>query len=267
VDWKYGLWQPAKFFPSFLGENAHVWVDYFDEVVGLAISENGDNHFHVFAKEAYGHIYADIVQWVLAHWGERPGGLRTDVPESLTAQRRALEQCGLVATGVAEVTRRYALTEMATSEPVLAEGFKLVDMATGGDWVGRAHLQANAFRNENPASELDLLTKRYVRTSPIYKPEFDLAIVEASGVYVAGCEAFIDYANRVAEVERVCTHTAYRRRGLAKAVIQACFHRLKQHGIPTAYITGISEIAISLYGKLQPAREIQRIGYALAQAA
>jgi ribosomal protein S18 acetylase RimI-like enzyme len=159
----------------------------------------------------------------------------------------------------------YRLNEMETFQPALEEGFQFVDMATHFDPLGLAKLKTNAFRGQDEVSSLDLLAHEYVRESPIYRPEFDMAIVNAQGEYVAGCEAFIDTENQMAEVERVCTHSAYRRRGLAQAVIQACFHRLRRHGIPTAYITGMSKGAISLYGRLAYAKEIRRVGYQLGE--
>ncbi len=261
VDWKYGLWREDKYFPNFFRKNAQLWLDYFGELIGFAISENGDNMFQIFIKDAYMQVYTEMAQWVIEHWRDRDVALATQVTEKQPAQLRILEQCGFVSKGIAEVTRMYNLSDMETAAPVLAEGFELVDMATHYDPIGLARLKANAFSNRNSVSNVELLAHEYVRESPIYQPEFDLAIVTAQGEYVAGCEAFIDYENGVAEIERVCTHSAYRRKGLAKAVIQACFHRLRNHGIPTAYITGMSEGAISLYGKLGHHKEINRVHY------
>ena len=96
--------------------------------------------------------------------------------------------------------------------------------------------------------------------------EFDLSIINPQGEHVAGCEAFIDYENGVAEIERVCTHSGYRRRGLAKAVIESCFHRLRSHGIYTAYITGWNEATNNLYGKLGHSKEVERSCYELIRA-
>jgi GNAT superfamily N-acetyltransferase len=265
VDWKFGLWREEKYFPTFFPKNAQLWLDYFDDIVGFAISENGDANFHIFLKDSYAYLYEEIVQWVMEHWHDRGGALRTELSENRTAQARTLEKHGFASQGIAEVTRMYRLFEMEIVQPALADGFRLVDMAAHFDPVGLAKLKANAFRGQNQVSELDLLTHAYVRESPIYKPEFDLAILNENGEYVAGCEAFIDDDNAVAEIERVCVHSAYRRKGLAKAVIQACFDRLRTRGIPTAFITGMSTEAISLYGKLEHAKEINRIGYVLTE--
>ncbi len=264
VDWKYGLWREEKHIPDFFSKNAQLWLDYFDELIGFAISENGDAMFHIFIKDSYAHVYSQMVQWVLEHWSNRKGGLRTQLTEKQTAELRTLGRCGFVSQGVSEVTRMYDTSQAGASEPVIADGFRLVDMATHYDPVGLARLKLDAFHGQGTVSNLDLLAYEYVRTSPIYKPDFDLAIVTREEQYVAACEAFIDYENGVAEIERVCTHSAYRRRGLAQAVIKECFYRLRAHGIPTAFITGMSEDAISLYGKLGHCQEVRRIDMVLA---
>ncbi|HEY3291359.1 MAG TPA: GNAT family N-acetyltransferase, partial [Anaerolineae bacterium] len=71
---------------------------------------------------------------------------------------------------------------------------------------------------------------------------------------VSSCVGFLDHKNRIAEVERVCTHGLYRRRGLAEAVIRACLERLKEAGYEFAYIQGYSPDANSLYSRLGPSR-------------
>jgi ribosomal protein S18 acetylase RimI-like enzyme len=69
---------------------------------------------------------------------------------------------------------------------------------------------------------------------------------------VAGCEALIDTHNLEADIERVCTHSGYRRRGFGKAVIQECMIRLQAMGMKKAHIVGYGEGAISLYSALRP---------------
>ena len=61
----------------------------------------------------------------------------------------------------------------------------------------------------------------------------------------------MDYKNNYAEIEAVCTHNEYRRRGLAQAVIMECMRRLRDEGVKYAYISGYSEETISLYGKFE----------------
>ena len=59
----------------------------------------------------------------------------------------------------------------------------------------------------------------------------------------------------------MCTHSAFRQRGFARAVIQECLLRLRQMGLHKAYITGYSRQAIGLYGSLGGAEEMKSFVY------
>ena len=74
---------------------------------------------------------------------------------------------------------------------------------------------------------------------------------------MAGCEALINAAAFEADIERVCTHSDFRQRGFACAVIQECLYRLKDMGIHNACITGYSPQAIALYGSLGAVDEVK----------
>ena len=86
-------------------------------------------------------------------------------------------------------------------------------------------------------------------------------IMDDQGKLVAGCEALIDVANGSAEIERVCTHSDFRKRGFAKAVLIKCLKALADHGINRAYITGMEEMTIRLYGTLGHLEETKRLHY------
>ena len=125
-------------------------------------------------------------------------------------------------------------------------------MRDGEDYFGKAMLYVNAFEGRTEISDYDLLRFEYSRENPAYDPSFDLSVVADDGTHVASCVGFNDPAHSVAEVEKICTHQQYRRRGLAEAVIRECFHRLQRRGIERAYITGYSDEANRLYERLGP---------------
>jgi GNAT superfamily N-acetyltransferase len=263
MDWKYGLWQSQKTLPSFFSENAQLWVNQADEVLGFVISENSDSSFSVFECESDPKLYSEMIQWVITYWGAREGRLETELNTAQIRQQQCLDQLGFQSQESSEITQVYALKNRHGKPPLLAAGLRLVDMAETFDPVGKATLQIKAFSNRDDLSELDLQTRAYVRKSPIYNPRFDLSIVNASGEHLAGCEAFIDVVNGVAEIERVCTHPKARRQGLARAVIEHCFYRLRDHGIETAYITGWNEATNTLYHSLGAVKQVKRIHYEL----
>jgi GNAT superfamily N-acetyltransferase len=145
---------------------------------------------------------------------------------------------------------------------VLPPGFRIVDMIENHDFRGKKVLTANAFQNGAAERDVDVKAYEYARQSPIYEARYDLSVVDDEGRHVAACEGFAVYSDRMAEVERVCTHSDYRRRGLAEAVIRACFHRLFANGIDVAYITGYSGEAKGLYARLGAVEAKQWLLYA-----
>ncbi|MDP4091348.1 MAG: GNAT family N-acetyltransferase, partial [Bacillota bacterium] len=76
-------------------------------------------------------------------------------------------------------------------------------------------------------------------------------------------EAFIDYDNNTAEIERVCTHSDFYNKGYAQKVLKACMRALYNHSIYTAYISGSYDKSIYLYGKLGHVKEVKRNFYQL----
>lgn len=56
----------------------------------------------------------------------------------------------------------------------------------------------------------------------------------------------------MAEIETICTHSDYRRKGLAEAVIKECMKRLDKLGIKKVYITAWNDITNNLYEKIGP---------------
>jgi ribosomal protein S18 acetylase RimI-like enzyme len=71
-------------------------------------------------------------------------------------------------------------------------------------------------------------------------------------------------ANVTADIERICTHSCFRKRGFARAVIQECLDRLREMGMCRAYITGYSHEAIALYGSLGAAEQSKMVIYETA---
>jgi predicted GNAT family acetyltransferase len=79
--------------------------------------------------------------------------------------------------------------------------------------------------------------------------------------FVASAEALINAHCLEADIERVCTHSDFRKRGFARAISLECMYRLKEMGIRNAYITGYSPAAIALYGSMGHAGEFRSFIY------
>jgi ribosomal protein S18 acetylase RimI-like enzyme len=259
VDWKYGLWGAKLEAPNFCDANAHLWFDAFGGLAGLAISENGDANIAVITRAGYRFLFPEILDWALDAWAARGPRFSLELTERQELEARALEERGF-RRGARYATRRFDLARRRTLAPPLEPGFAIVDMETAPDYRGRRLLRANAFqgREELSADELraDLQLDAVSRGGPIYHAACDIAVRAPDGRLVAGCEALLDAHNAEADIERVCTHSAFRRRGFARAAILACMERLRAMGMRHAYITGYSDAAIGLYGSLDHVAEL-----------
>lgn len=264
VDWKYGLFEKKRSYAAFCNENAHLWFDAFGELAGFAISEGGDAGFAIITLAGYRFLYEEILQWILQNWGDRGPRFSTEITGRQALEASVLERYGFRSKSVF-FTRQFDLTgEMVPRFP-LEPGFIIVDLYTDPDYRAQAILRADAFQGRSTISEQELDERlkyyNYAASGPIYHPQTDLCVMAEDGRFVSGCEALIDAQNAEADIERVCTHSSFRKRGFARAVIQECLYRLRDMGLHRAYITGYSPEAIALYGSLGAVDESRSFVY------
>jgi ribosomal protein S18 acetylase RimI-like enzyme len=253
VDWKWAVYTNKQKTPFFTDDNAHLWFDGFDSLAGFVVSESGDANFAILTRAGYRFLFEEMLCWALDAWADRGPRFSIEITEEQAAEAVVLERHGFTR---AETfwTRRFDLTRALFPRPELEPGFSIVDMAAHPDYVAQRVLRYNAFHKgaEYSAEELPhaLLLDEVARRNPIYHAPTDICIMAPDGRLVAGCEALIDAHNGEADIERVCTHNAFRRRGFARAAIVECLHRLQDMGLHSAYIMGYSEGALALYGSL-----------------
>ena len=197
VDWKYGLWSPNKYFPTFFSQNAQLWFDYLGDLIGFAISEGGDGSFTLFTEERHGYLYSEMLEWVIRHWADREGTLTTEVNENQFAEQHTLEAHQFVSQGIFEVTRAFDCENARSMSCDLPSGFTFSTMQA----------------NYRPIEQLELKLNAFMKM------------------------------------------------GLAKAVLLKCMQALADHGIHHAYITGMEEMTIRLYGTLGHLEETKRYYY------
>ncbi len=264
VDWKYGLYDHKLTFTAFCDQNAHLWFDAFGDLVGFAIAESGDASFSILTLDGYRLLYEEILQWVFQNWDNRLPPLSTEITEKQVVEAAILERCGFKLQSTF-YTRRFDLTGELVPRVPLEPGFEIVDMHAHPDYRAQRILRANAFQGKDSLSEeeLERAIKFYnhSHSGPIYHPQTDLCVMAPDGQFVSGCEALIDARNCEADIERVCTHSSFRKRGFARAVIQECLYRLRDMGIRSAYITGYSPEAIALYGSIGAVGEAKAFVY------
>ncbi|MCT1403709.1 GNAT family N-acetyltransferase [Paenibacillus sp. p3-SID867] len=73
-------------------------------------------------------------------------------------------------------------------------------------------------------------------SSPTYKQELDLVIVDEEDQIVGFANVWHDTANNIANIEPFGTAPSHRRKGLATNLLYECMHRLRKMGISKLYI-------------------------------
>jgi len=241
----------GHFFPSYMRDNAQLWFNSIDELVGFAISENGNAEFYVMVRRGHEFLYGEMIEWVKINWSGKKGVLTTHAGEGQHVLMQALKASNFKKGELWEVRKQYDLSAIDLTAPVLPEGIELSDMFKRPDEMGIRLLRNHAFRGSNEVSDFDLARQRFGNENSYYFPNLDIYAHNQDNLIVAGCVGFVDYKSNHAEIEVVCTHGEYRRRGLAQAVIIECMRRLRDAGLQHVYISGSSEAAIGLYGKFE----------------
>lgn len=253
VDWKYALWGHKLTTPGFFSQNAQVWFDGFGRLAGLAISENGGPEAAIITTAGFRFLYEEMLAWAVENWGERGAGLAVEITGQQGLEAGFLEKQGFKRE-TAFYRSEFDLNQELVERYPLEAGYRIVAMQSAADYHKQLLLRQNAFagKTDLSAEEIERIAaiSRQARNNPIYHAGTDLCVLAPDGRYASGCEALIDTFNREADIERVCTHSDYRRRGLARIVIQECLYRLQEMGMEKAYITGYSEGALALYGSL-----------------
>jgi len=107
VDWKYNLGNFKRRFPGNYAKAAHLWFNYYDELIGFVLSEEFDNEFTILVLDIYSYLYPEMLAWVHSEWGEQYSQLTTCVVATHAAYITTLEQCGYTKTDEIEMTRMF----------------------------------------------------------------------------------------------------------------------------------------------------------------
>jgi GNAT superfamily N-acetyltransferase len=262
VDWKYNLYNFKRRFPGNYATAAHLWFNYYDELIGFVISEEFDDQFDIILLEEYNYLYPEMLLWVSSEWGQLYRQLSTSAVETHVARITALEQAGYKRTDDIEMVRILDTVQFR-DHPYPTAPLSFQSMAENKNYDNQRLLRLSAWPHHTDDKQTDDAIRAFCRTSPIYDARFDFVLIDSSGAHLSGCEAFVDRANNTAEIERVCTHAEYHNKGYALMTLQSCLRVLHENQISTAYLTGWDDKTIHLYGKLGPVKEFARFFYTL----
>ncbi|MEZ4680099.1 MAG: GNAT family N-acetyltransferase [Caldilineaceae bacterium] len=258
--WRYNIHANKKPDYLFFRDNVHLWRTDTHELVGLCISEYGENDLFIEVLPAYQQIYPAIFDWIEGTWAATRVAIEIDVFNDDAQKIHRLEAQGFSFLAHFENKRIYDLEQVELGY-TLEPGFTIQRFSASRDFAGRVALVRSAFGNTR-YTEANI---QGLMASPDYIDEYNLSVVAPDGQQVAYCIGWHDRSKAQAGyIEPVGTHAAFRRRGFAKAINRECFRRMKANGIKTVEIASRAEpdVANFLYNALGPAskREVHKYG-------
>ena len=220
------------------------------KLVGVVNPEDGRDFF-VHIHPSFRHIEEEMVEWAEQHHeASRPPDI-DHWPLSTFLREHDVERAALLARrgyrnlGQCGYTRRRTLSAKIPDAP-LPDGFVVRNIcgADEADLVKRAAVANHAFNSTRST----LQTVRVLQEAPTYREDLDLVVVAPDGTFAAYCVIWFGEENRIGWYEPVGTHPAYRRLGLAKAMMCDGLWRLQALGAAEAYVgVGTGEAANRLY--------------------
>lgn len=140
--------------------------------------------------------------------------------------------------------------DVPLDEPLMPRGFKIRHLS-GPDDIDAYVALVNSAIPEATSVETH---QRWIKT-PEYIPELDLIAVADDGTFAAFCQSYYDPLDLARSTRRegwtdpIGTAPAYRKKGLARAIVLEALWRLKRRGIEDAVlgVAGSNEAAQKLY--------------------
>jgi len=214
-----------------------------DVAVGLIEGENVVALVHPTARDRGRED--EVRRWAVGRVEEKvcvagsgtPYTLVEEVAEDAPARVAAVESAGYTRGPSHYVSYRRDISA-PLPEPLVPVGYVVCHMAGEEEAAARGTLQRDAFSgtySDESAAARWLGTMRM----PGYDPALDLVIVASDGTLVAGCLCWLDARNQVGLVEPLGTRPAYRRRGLASALLAEGLRRLAACGATAALVTAV----------------------------
>lgn len=236
LDW----WRSTHADPAHIHKASLWFVD--GELAGFIWPS--DNSADLLVHPAHRDIEAAMLNWAEAHLAAADGD---DAPHATTwamtqdaTRVKLLEANGHHRTE-ASLTWHTADLSRTIPAPDLPDGFTLRAFAGEEEIEARVEVHRSAFH----PSRMTVEKHRRVMASPTYRQAFDLLAVAADGSLAAYCIVWYDEANRFGVFEPVGTHQAFRRLGLAKAVLHHGQRRLQETSATHAHVLAAGDNAAS----------------------
>lgn len=180
--WRYNVHASKEREDRFFRDNVHVWRSNTREIVGICISEYGNNDLFIEVLPGYEGIYSDIFYWIDNCWAATRATIEIDVFNQDVQKIRRLKTRGFSFMSHFENKRAYDLERLDLGY-TLEEGFTIQAFSESLDFASRVALVQSAFNNPR-YRETNL---KGLMASPDYIDEYNLGIISPDKQHVAYC--------------------------------------------------------------------------------
>jgi len=119
------------------------------------------------------------------------------------------------------------------------DGWTVREVGGEGEWEERVEIHREVWH----PSRVTLEAYRRLRAAPGYDPSLDLVAVDCDGEFGSYCICWFDPEGRTGLFEPLGTRSAYRGKGLGKAVMYEGLRRLRELGAQSAFVTAVHDNA------------------------
>lgn len=222
------------------------WQDVHGNDIGVCLAEGKDIQTIAHPTAKNDQLLAAMHLWGEEHLadlasaaGQSEFEVNKEVYSDSPTSIERVEDAGYARTATYYLRYRRYLDGTLFS-PKLPDGFILGHMDGSISVADRARLHRDSFYPFS-SKTLDLAIAKYQRVMqmPDYDPTLDLIIFAPDGTLAAGGICWMDRENQIGLFEPLGTRPAFRRLGLATALMAAGIRRLQARGANSAYATAV----------------------------
>ena len=251
--------------PSFLlsstsidpATDVRIWKKHDGTVCGFALVDLSvwGLFYLVSPSEEGGELEQEILSWACNRASHTSRGKSIDfrcrrVREDNSKRISSLEQQGFSRDTDREGLRMVRPLDVPLDKPLIPQGFRIRHLSGPDEIEAYVALVNSAI----PGATSVETHQKWIET-PEYIPELDLIAVAHDGTFAAFCQSYYDPLELARSTRRegwtdpIGTAPAYRRKGLARAIVLEVLWRLKGRGIEDAVlgVAGSNEVAQKLY--------------------
>jgi len=120
----------------------------------------------------------------------------------------------------------------------LPDGYSLHTMERNNPIAKKCEIFGRSFNHTDPSEWPSIFSYQELQKAPDYHKENDFYITAPDGTFASTALVWYDEVNKIGYLEPLGTHPDYRKKNLAKELMNACFARLQELGATKMPMTG-----------------------------